>query len=73
MFSDQLLFVDDFRYKSLKSWTIDKNQLDPAIQFIGFHRFPLSIDKNHLIATDFYLLTTPSLIKLNWFKKEGLY
>ena len=73
MFSDQLLFLDDFRYKSLKSWTIDKNQLDTAIQFIYFHRFPLSIDKNHLIATDFYLLTTPSLIKLNWFKKEGLY
>ena len=44
---------------------IDKNHLDPAIQFIDFHRFPLSIDKNYLIATDFYLLTTPSLIKLN--------
>ena len=34
---------------------------------IDFHRFPLSIDKNHLIAinfidTDFYQLTTPGLL-----------
>ena len=27
--------------------------MDTAIQFIDFHRFPLSIDKNHLIATEF--------------------
>ena len=31
-----------------------KYRFDTAIQFIDFHQFPLSIDKNHLIATDFY-------------------
>ena len=40
-----------YRYKSLKSWKIDNIHLK---QFIDFHRFPLSIDKNHLIAIDFY-------------------
>ena len=34
-------------------------RFDQAIQFVDFHRFPLSIDKNHLIATDFFLLITP--------------
>ena len=38
-----------------------KYQFDTAIQFIDLHRFPLSIDKNHLIATDFYWLTTPGI------------
>ena len=69
MFVDQLLLVDVFsqlyyltyakknkkcrtyRYKSLKSWKIDNIHLT---RFIDFHRFPLSIDKNHLIAIDFY-------------------
>ena len=27
--------------------------------WIDVHRFPLSMDKNHLIANDFYLLATP--------------
>ena len=31
-----------------------KISIDTAIQFIDFHRFPLTIDKNHVIATDFY-------------------
>ena len=38
-------------YKSLKSWKFDYIDLK---RFIDFHRFPLSIDKNHLIAIDFY-------------------
>ena len=29
-------------------------QFDTAIWFIDFHRLSLSIDKNHLIAIDFY-------------------
>ena len=47
-----------------------KNRFDIAIQFIDFHRFPLSIDKNHLIATDFYrflsitLSSTPGTVTL---------
>ena len=32
---------------------ITKNRYT-AIKFIDFLRFPLSIDQNHLIATDFY-------------------
>ena len=31
-----------------------KISIDTAIQFIDFHRFPLTIDKNHVVATDFY-------------------
>ena len=38
-----------------------KYRFDTAIQFIDFHRFPLSIDENHSIASDFYQLTTPGL------------
>ena len=41
-------------------------RFDTAIKFIDFHQFPLSIDKNHLIATDFYRLTTPG-------NKRGVY
>ena len=29
-------------------------RFDTAIYFIDFHRFPLPIEKNHLIAIDFY-------------------
>ena len=47
--SCQKTSIADFRHKHLKPWKIDT-----AIQFINFHRFALSIDKNHLIATDFY-------------------
>ena len=36
------------------------HRFDTAILCIHFHRFPLLIDKNHLIATDFYRLTTPT-------------
>ena len=41
-------------------------RFDTAILFTDFYRFPLSIDKNHLIATDFYRyrfyrLSTPAL------------
>ena len=31
-----------------------QHRFDTAIKFINFHRFLLSIDKNHLIAIDFY-------------------
>ena len=59
----------DIRYKSLKSWKIDNIDLTQhfslsifsingdggSIWWVpDFHRFPLSIDKNPLIATDFY-------------------
>ena len=30
------------------------NNTNLTILFIDFHRLPLSINKNHLIATDFY-------------------
>ena len=35
---------------------------DTLVSFIDFHRFPSPTDKNHLIATDFYRLTTPSIL-----------
>ena len=44
-----------------------KNQLyrfDTAIEFIDFHQLSLSIGKNHLIAIDFYQLTTLGKRKL---------
>ena len=62
VFSDlyQNTTLADFSYVSLKSHT--------AIWFIDFHRFPLSIDKNHLIASDFYRLTTPGNDNINIIK-----
>ena len=42
--------------------TTKKYRFDKAISFIDFHRFPLSIDKNHMIATDFYQLITPCVL-----------
>ena len=61
----------DFRYKSLKTMKNRQYRFDTAIQFIDFHRFPLSIDKNHLIATDFYRLTTPEYALIIWEKSNG--
>ena len=68
MFVDQLLLVDanlwqktrmaDFRYISLKSWKLIISIWHSNLVY-DFHRLPLSIDKNHLIATNFYRLTTP--------------
>ena len=43
-----------------------KYQFDTAIKCIDFHRFLLSINKNHLIATDFDGLTTPGLFEFNY-------
>ena len=36
-------------------------RFDTAISFIDFHRFPLSIDTNHL-TIEFYRLTSPGYI-----------
>ena len=74
MFVDQLLLVDVFSQlyyltytKKQQRQTYDKNhynhenqqyQFDTAISFIDFQPFPLWNNKNHLIATDFYRLTT---------------
>ena len=75
MFADQLLLVYVFSaglcvlstYAKKQWWIsvivtvkITKNRYT-AIKFIDFLRFPLSIDQNHLIATDFYRLTTPGM------------
>ena len=80
MFVDQLLLEDvlifaadyyltyakkqkcrTYRYKSLKSWKVDNSD---------FHQFPLSIDKNHLIAIDSYQY--PFIDCLFWEKGEEL-
>ena len=74
MFVDQLLLVDVFSQlyylpyaKKQQRQTYHKNhynhenqqyQFDTAILFTDFQQFPLSNNKNHLIATDFYRLTT---------------
>ena len=34
------------------------------------YRFPLSIDKNHLITIDFYRLTTPGLRRSWWLRRQ---
>ena len=47
-------------------------RFNTAIWLIDFHRFPLSIDKNHLIAIDFYRLTTPAFI-LPWNLLQSLF
>ena len=64
MFVNKLLLVDVFSqlyyltHAKKQQWWISvkimKNRFDTAIKFIDFHRFPLSIDKNHSIANDFY-------------------
>ena len=58
--SCQKTTMADFRYKSIKSWKIANIDLTQQFSLSIFTRFPLSIDKNHFIATDFYRLTTPS-------------